>query len=94
MKHVAAWVDSNGRDQLEFNCTCSKEGNCHHSVVQNFCNCDATPSVSDWLEDTGIITNRSLLPITEFTYGFLRGMANVTIGALRCKGGHLTPDVE
>ena len=50
------------------------------------CNCDATPPVLDWLHDVGKITNRTLLPITGFKYGYLRGKANITIGNLFCKG--------
>ena len=80
------WVDINGDDQTNFQCTCGKEGNCQPSAEEHSWNCDATPPVLDWLSDIGEITNKSLLPITGFKYGFLRGKANITIGNLVCRG--------
>ena len=56
-------------------------------MENNSCSCDALPSVHDWLNDTVKITSKHSLPITEFRYGFLRNMANFTIGKLFCKGG-------
>ena len=41
------------------------EGNCINEKL--LCNCDSkTPT---WLNDTGLITNKNLLPITSFNYG-------------------------
>ena len=91
---MASWVDRNGNDQAILECKCSKEGNCHSSTESTACNCDATPSVQDWLQDTVNIVDRKKLPITGFKYGFLRGKANVTIGKLFCKGGADPVDIE
>ena len=51
------------------------------------CNCDA--KVPDWQVDEGIITDKNLLPITEFAYGPLEydlEEAKVSIGSLKCSG--------
>ena len=86
LKQLASWIDIDGNDQGDFQCACATQGNCQQSAEEQFCNCDATPPVLDWLVDHGKITNRSLLPITGFKYGFLRGKANITIGSLFCSG--------
>ena len=86
LKHVASWIDINGHEQTNFECSCAKQGTCQQSAQEQSCNCDASPPVLDWMTDIGKITNRTLLPITGFKYGFLRGKANITIGNLHCKG--------
>ena len=91
---MASWVDSQGNDQNITECKCLKEANCHPSAELTVCNCDSTPTVHDWLEDTVTIVNRKNLPIRGFKYGFLRGKANITIGKLFCKGGENPVDVE
>ena len=51
------------------------------------CNCDA--KVPEWLSDEGIISNKDLLPITEFAYGPIQydmRQANIEIGSLKCSG--------
>ena len=51
------------------------------------CNCDA--KLPDWQVDEGIITDKDLLPITEFAYGPLEydlEEAKVSIGSLKCSG--------
>ena len=51
------------------------------------CNCDA--KLPDWQVDEGIITDKNLLPITEFAYGPLEydlEEAKVSIGSLKCSG--------
>jgi len=43
--------------------------------------------LSDWQVDEGVITEKDLLPITEFAYGPLKydmEKAKITIGSLRC----------
>ena len=61
------------------------------------CNCDA--KVPDWQVDEGIITDKDLLPITEFAYGPLEydlEEAKVSIGSLKCSGstmGSIIPSV-
>ena len=51
------------------------------------CNCDA--KIPEWQVDEGIITDKDLLPITEFAYGPLEydlEEAKVSIGSLKCSG--------
>ena len=51
------------------------------------CNCDA--KIPELLSDEGKITNKDLLPITEFAYGPLEydaRQASIEIGNLRCSG--------
>ena len=51
------------------------------------CNCDA--KVPDWQVDEGVITDKDLLPITEFAYGPLKydlEEAKISIGSLKCSG--------
>ena len=51
------------------------------------CNCDA--KLPYWQVDEGLITDKGLLPITEFAYGPLQydlEEAKVTIGNLKCSG--------
>jgi len=51
------------------------------------CNCDARDPI--FRQDTGIITNKDLLPIKSFNYGFMTSSyqkANITIGPLICNG--------
>ena len=51
------------------------------------CNCDA--KLPDWQVDEGVITDKDLLPITEFAYGPLEydlEEAKVSIGSLKCSG--------
>ena len=61
------------------------------------CNCDA--KIPEWQVDEGIITDKDLLPITEFAYGPLEydlEEAKVSIGSLKCSGstmGSIIPSV-
>ena len=91
---MSSWVDGHGQEQSEIECTCSRQSNCHASTSRTVCNCDATPYVQDWLQDTVNITDKQKLPITGFRYGFLRGLGNITISPLFCKGGQDPVDIE
>ena len=51
------------------------------------CNCDAVPSVQEWLKDTITIRDKELLPITAIQYQFLRGQAQLSVGELYCNEG-------
>ena len=87
----------NGDEQEIPKCECSKPRNtCHHSITdeENFCNCNARPLLQEWQEDVAKVTNRTLLPIKKFQYGYMRGAANVTIGKLFCKGGESPLNIE
>ena len=57
------------------------------------CNCDAVPSVQEWLKDTITIRDKELLPITAIQYQFLRGKAQLSVGELVCNGGPDQVDV-
>ena len=62
-----------------------ENGNC--SVPSLGCNCDAKDPV--WAEDTGIITEKSKLPITAFMYNpieFDLQEASISISSLKCRG--------
>ena len=83
---MATWIDSNGHEQSDFECSCGIQGDCHESAVPQLCNCDASPPVLKWMEDTGVIKDKNLLPILGFRYGFMRGNATITIGNLVCEG--------
>ena len=51
------------------------------------CNCNA--KLPEWQFDEGIITDKNLLPITQFSYGPLEydlEEAKVSIGSLKCSG--------
>ena len=57
----------------------------HTCIEPNLpCNCDA--KLPDWQVDEGIITDKDLLPITEFAYGNDLEEAKVSIGRLKCSG--------
>ena len=91
---MAYWTDIDGKQNEFEKCECSKLGNCHASTEENFCNCDALPSVHSWLKDTVKITNLTLLPIKMLKYGYLRSKANFSVGRLYCKGGPNPVDIE
>ena len=58
------------------------------------CNCDA--KVPDWQVDEGVITDKDLLPITEFAYGPLEydlEEAKISIGSLKCSGSTMTGSI-
>ena len=51
------------------------------------CNCNA--KLPEWQFDEGVITDKNLLPITQFSYGPLEydlEEAKVSIGSLKCSG--------
>ena len=58
------------------------------------CNCDA--KIPEWQVDEGIITDKDLLPITEFAYGPLEydlEEAKISIGSLKCSGSTMTGSI-
>ena len=100
------WLDRYGIEQNFFagedygnhTCQCGIEGNCVDEDVA--CNCDSkTPT---WLKDSGLITEKELLPITAFKYGPMKydiEEAKVQVGKLKCSGlrdpsfGYLHPQM-
>ena len=91
---MSSLIDGSGQEIDNLECACSKQANCHPSTENIVCNCDATPSVQDWLQDTINITDPEKLPIRGFNYGYLRGKAKFNIGKLFCKGGPPPVDVD
>ena len=66
-------------------CQCGINNTCIEPRLP--CNCDA--NLPTWQADEGIITDKDILPITEFAYGPLKyelQEAKVTIGSLKCFG--------
>ena len=60
-------------------------GNCTEPTLQ--CNCDA--NLPMWSEDTGVISEKSILPIKRFHYDALKNdlqQARISIGSLKCSG--------
>ena len=92
-----SWKDKNGTQRTVFHgnldtatqphqCQCGLNQTC--VVPELACNCDAKLPV--WQADEGTITDKDLLPITEFAYGPMKydlEQAKVTIGSLKCSGG-------
>jgi len=96
--HMGFWRDYNGTQRTFFHGNLDNEqphicqcGVNHTCIEPNLpCNCDA--KLPDWQVDEGIITDKDLLPITEFAYGPLEydlEEAKVSIGSLKCSGGSL-----
>jgi len=93
--HMGFWRDYYGTERTffhgnldpeqPFGCQCGVTKTCIEPNLS--CNCDA--KLSDWQVDEGVITEKDLLPITEFAYGPLKydmEKAKITIGSLRCSG--------
>ncbi|CAG0891374.1 unnamed protein product [Darwinula stevensoni] len=89
----ARWVDRHGDPQYYWDgahaekhmCRCGLTDECVDPTLP--CNCDA--EAPQWESDSGAITNRTALPITELRFGGLRldfQQARHTLGALVCKG--------
>jgi len=79
-----AVIEANRPNDEETTNTCFSEP--YHSTKPP-CNCDARDPV--FRQDIGIITNKDLLPIKSFNYGFMTSSyqkANITIGPLVCNG--------
>ena len=90
-----SWKDRNGTQRIFFHgnldtakphlCQCGINQNCVEPKLP--CNCDA--KVPEWQVDEGTITDKDLLPITEFSYGPMKydlEQAKVSIGSLKCSG--------
>lgn len=90
MAQTARWIDPSGNpqhfwhgnDPNDQRCQCGFEGSC-----PTMCNCNQ--KLPDWSIDTGIISAKSLLPVTAFQYGPLSDemkKARVTFSSLKCSG--------
>lgn len=89
------WLDRNGNKSNFFHgnlnpdqphvCRCGMDQSC--VLPELPCNCDAKEP--NWLADEGVITDKNILPITEFAYGpmeYEMQKAKVKIGHLKCSG--------
>ena len=97
--HHSWWVDRHGRGQnywgnAEPNSnSCGCFPNCFPTTKNSTCNCDANIK-SQWLEDSGLLLERSHLPVTQLRFGDTgetREVGSYTLGPLKCRqGGHRT----
>lgn len=89
----AWWNDKNGNAQYFWSgsdvsvhtCQCGIDRNCVDASLK--CNCDSTAPVS--LTDSGVISNKSVLPITRLNFGRtqLESSSGVhTLGPFECSG--------
>uniref|UniRef100_A0A4W5P432 Contactin associated protein-like 5b n=1 Tax=Hucho hucho TaxID=62062 RepID=A0A4W5P432_9TELE len=87
------WLDRSGEKQTYWGgsvpgvqqCSCSLEENCID--MNYFCNCDADTHL--WVNDTGLLSNKDHLPLTEIVIGDTNrtGSAAVyRVGSLHCNG--------
>ena len=92
-KHLGFWLDRNGTQQTFFHgnfneshtCQCGMNQTCLEPPLT--CNCNA--KIPEWLADMGKITDKNLLPVTEFAYGPMDydiQKAKVQVGSLKCSG--------
>ncbi|CAG0892461.1 unnamed protein product [Darwinula stevensoni] len=92
-RRQAWWVDRHGNPQDYWDgsnggkhvCRCGLSNNCTDKALS--CNCDA--KAPHWESDSGAITNRTSLPLTELRFGglqFAGQKAKYTLGGLACKG--------
>eukprot|EP00057_Strongylocentrotus_purpuratus_P012555 XP_011667029.1 PREDICTED: uncharacterized protein LOC105439570 [Strongylocentrotus purpuratus] len=92
MTGSTAWYDRDGKQKNYWGgatvdsgqCACGISGSCHNG---HQCNCDANDN--NWREDSGYLTDKTTLPVTEMRFG-VTGLANeygyYTLGPLYCKG--------
>ena len=90
----AWWVSSNGTrvnywgGATGYNnmCACGLTNSCLNGEK---CNCDYQSSSAGWREDSGLLTDKSALPVTQIRLGDLNasnGEGYHTIGKLKCYG--------
>ncbi|EFX79914.1 hypothetical protein DAPPUDRAFT_224885 [Daphnia pulex] len=90
---ISWWNDQNGNPKYFWSggntdnhiCQCGIDGNCVESTMM--CNCDSTAPVQ--LVDSGVITDKTVLPITRLNFGRtqLESSSGVhTLGRLECTG--------
>ena len=75
------WGGAMGRDKM---CACGVTNSCASGGRK--CNC---PSSSGWSEDSGLLTDKSALPVTQIRLGDLNGSHEEgyhTLGKLKCYG--------
>ena len=80
------WGGANAIDL--YKCACGLKGTCADTTYG--CNCDKNDAV--WREDSGLLTNKSHLPVKQLRFGDVGVMGKVnehgyhTLGKLKCYG--------
>ncbi|KAL9979561.1 hypothetical protein ACROYT_G017239 [Oculina patagonica] len=93
--NMHGWWVSRGGDKMKYwggsnfafpyKCACGKTGTC--ADTSDGCNCDKNDAV--WREDSGLLTNKSHLPVMQLRFGDTGGNAEFgyhTLGKLKCYG--------
>lgn len=89
-KMIAWWVSRDGDDMTYWGeaaegCTCGMNRSC--SNCQKLCNCDENDHV--WREDSGLLTNKSHLPVSQLRFGDTGASVENgyhSLGKLKCFG--------
>ena len=77
------WGGSNS--SFPYKCACGVTGTCTNK--EDGCNCD--PYISTLREDSGLLTDNSLLPVVQLRFGdtyYYAGYGYHTLGKLKCYG--------
>ena len=77
------WGGATGHDKM---CACGVTNSCFQGKK---CNCDSGGSGAGWREDSGLLTNKSALPVTQIRLGDLddgNEEGYHTLGKLKCYG--------
>ena len=89
------WVSRDGATMLYWggaepgskNCSCGMSNTCISQSMTKRCNCDNYEIF--WTEDSGYLTDKSTLPVSELRFGDTGGDGEVgyyTLGKLQCWG--------
>ncbi|KAL9952539.1 hypothetical protein ACROYT_G039808 [Oculina patagonica] len=79
------WGGATGHDKM---CACGVTDSCS-SLYSRKCNCHNSASNTGWTEDSGLLTDKSALPVTQIRLGDLDNSYEEgyhTLGKLRCYG--------
>ena len=76
-----------GRNSVPNMCACGLSGSCAEPSKR--CNCDKNDGA--WREDSGLLTNKSHLPVIQLRFGdtgdaHLKEEGHHTLGKLKCYG--------
>ena len=77
------WGGATGSDKM---CACGVTNSCSNGKK---CNCDNARGDSGWREDSGVLTDKSVLPVTQIRLGDLDQSHEEgyhTLGKLKCYG--------
>ena len=93
--HMTGWWVSRDGDQMTYwggsnstypyKCACGVTGTCADNAYG--CNCDKNDNV--WREDSGLLTNKSHLPVKQLRFGDItppKELGYHTLGKLKCYG--------